>query len=166
MLDLHAANEAPFPSSKTDNMSGTSSMNNSPLPSATPSPTLHSPSAKGGLPSTAQLDGLRRRGDKSKQDPLRSEPGSSMNETYGGEQYVWVSKRQRISRAERAKYDAEGELPSSGGILKLTSSVDEGGSVCGAGLPRDDPDPFIVRIHRGHVVWVEMSSLKYNSSTI
>jgi hypothetical protein len=30
-------------------------------------------------------------------------------ETYGGEQYVWVSKRKRISRAERAKYDAEGE---------------------------------------------------------
>jgi len=70
-----------------------------------------------------------------------------MNETYGGEQYVWVSKRQRISRAERAKYDAEGELCDSGRRSKLTSSVDEGGSVRGAGIPRDDPDPVVVRIH-------------------
>lgn len=110
VLDLHAAKYSPLSSfDNTAETSGTSSADHSPRLSATPSPTLGASTAARNLSlSGLQEGGLRKRGDKRKHEPYRSDSGKSIDDAYGGEQYVWVSKRKRKSRAERARYDAEG----------------------------------------------------------
>jgi len=135
VLDLHP-DDSPSPSN-----GGSPSSGRSPVGSIASSPILIASSASTHLPLDAKSqEGIRERN-------LPRTPDTTAVETYGGEQYVWVSRRQRKSRADRAKYDAEGERACQRSTWNdiLTCSLDEGRRLRWARLSRYYSDPDNVR---------------------